>query len=127
MSDLKEEMPKILGYIGKWSFIAGMTIAVLSGLYSAYTGNPLNNFVTSILILIGLIIGLINITPKETLKFLFSVLSIFLLRALGGDFLDTVNIFGPYIYGLINTMMILFIPAMVIVALKQIWDFAVDV
>lgn len=123
----KKYLSKVLANVGNWAFLAGMTLAVLTGLYIGYNHSTINKYVASLLILTGLIVGLINITQKETIPFITAVISIFLLRVLGGDFLDTVEIFGPYIYSLLTTMMILFIPAMMIVALKIIWDFAVDV
>ncbi len=123
----KEDISSSLAKIGKVSFIIGITLSVLSGLYMGYTGESLSTFVLSLLILIGLIIGLINVTPKETLPFIFSVISIFLVMAYGGNFLKTIDVFGMYIDGIVRAMMIMFIPSMIIVALKTIWDYAVDV
>lgn len=127
MDEKKEVLSKNIVKAGKLAFIVGMVIAVMSGLYIGYTGEGLNKFVISILILIGFIIGLINITPKETVPFIVSVISIFLVLSLGGDFLKVVDIFGPYFDGILKSMMILFIPSMIIVSLKTIWDYAADV
>ena len=127
MDEKKEAVPKNMAKIGRISFVVGMIIALLSGLYIGYTAEGLNKFVISILIILGFIIGLINVTQKETVPFIVAVISIFLVLSLGGDFLKVVDTFGPYFDGILKTMMILFIPSMIIVALKIIWDYAVDV
>jgi hypothetical protein len=127
MDEKKEAIPKSMVKIGKISFIVGMIIALLSGLYIGYTGEGLNKFVISLLIILGFIIGLINVTQKETVPYIVAVISIFLVLSLGGDFLKVVDTFGPYFDGILKSMMILFIPSMIIVALKIIWDYAVDV
>ena len=127
MDEKKEAIPKNLAKIGKISFVVGMILTLLSGLYIGYTGEGLNKFVISILIILGFIIGLINVTQKETVPFIVAVTSIFLVMSLSGDFLKVVDTFGPYFDGILKSMMILFIPSMIIVALKIIWDYAVDV
>lgn len=127
METLEKNMPSYMKKVGKISFIVGITLAVIIGLYVGYMASSINNFFVSILMLLGLIVGLINVTSKETIGFITSVIALFLIKVLGGDFLVSINIFGVYYESILNAMLILFLPALIIVALKAIWDFAADV
>lgn len=125
MDEIKK-LPKEALKFGKIAFIIGIFIAVFSGAISGYTERSVSIYVVSILVILGLIIGLINITQQETPNFLFAGLVLFLISILGKEFLLSVDIFGPYLSGILNTMITLFIPAMIMASLKMIWDYSKD-
>lgn len=125
MDEIKK-LPKEALKFGKISFIIGIFIAVFAGAISGYTERSVSIYIVSILVILGLIIGLINITQQETPNFLFAGLVLFLISILGKEFLLSVDIFGPYLSGILNTMITLFIPAMIMASLKMIWDYSKD-
>ena len=61
--------------IGSWAFLIGVILAVVFGLISA---GSLNKTVAMVLVIIGLVVGFLNVTEKESTKFLIA--SIALLR-----------------------------------------------
>ena len=109
--------------IGSWAFIIGIIIALLVGIFTRGAGNPIT---TSILIVLGLIVGFLNVTGKETTPFLLASLALVIVASFGGDVLGKVATIGPYLQGILNAIMTFVIQATIIVSLKAIWALAHD-
>ncbi len=107
--------------IGSWAFIIGVIIALIVGIFSS--GEPI---VTTILILLGLIVGLLNVTGRETTPFLLASVSLIIVSKFGGDVLVNVATIGSYLSGILGAIMTFVIPATIIVALKAIYALAHD-
>jgi hypothetical protein len=76
---VKMEMEKI----ARWAFIACVVIAIIMGLvvgYMSYNGdanlNNTNAYVTLVLLILGIIVGLINITSTEVTPFLIVAIAL---------------------------------------------------
>jgi ATP synthase protein I len=63
-----------LGLVGKWAFILGLVIAVIAGIFFQAA------WVVWVLALLGVVVGLLNITAEETERFLLAAIA-FLLSA----------------------------------------------
>jgi len=113
----------LLNKIGSWAFIIGVIIALIVGIFGAGTGNAIT---TSILILLGLIVGFLNVTGRETTPFLLAAVSLVLVSYYGGDVLSRIATIGPYLQGVLSAIMTFVIPATIIVALKAIYALAHD-
>ena len=105
------------GGLGGWAFIIGVIIAILVGLF----GN-LNNLWLGILVIIGLIIGFLNVTSAESTDFLLASVALVIVAAFGKDVLSSIMVLG----NVLNAMVALVVPATVIVALKSIYSLARD-
>ena len=108
--------------IGHYSFIIGVIIAVILGL-ALPIGEATTAVLTSILVLLGLIVGFLNVTGKETTEFL-TVATILVIVAYAGGAsgnLGTVQFIGQYLTGIFQGIMALVVPAAVIVGLKDVW------
>jgi hypothetical protein len=105
---------KILPLIGFWAFIAGLAIAVIAGVVA-----PQNDIVILVLIVLGLVIGFLNITAKEMMLFLVAVIA---LVAVGNVFapLTAANI-GKYLGNMLGYIATLMAPAAVVCAIKALW------
>ena len=113
MAKKKADMKKI----GHYSFIAGIIVAVLVALIPQFRGDVS----TYTLVILGIIVGLLNITAKEVTEFL--VASLVLLVSLGMTALTLASI--HITLGTIWNNAITFIaPAAIIVALKAIYILA---
>ncbi len=119
----KQQSTNLLAKVGSWAFIIGVIIALLVGIFTTGTGNAVT---TSILIILGLIVGFLNVTGKETTPFLLASVALIIVSAAGGNILGQVATIGPYLQGFLQAMMIFVIPATIIVALKAIWALAHD-
>lgn len=104
--------------IGSWAFIIGLIIAIVAGFW------PLGTVMTTILILIGLVVGFLNVTGTETNSFLFATLVLVVMSSLGGQLLSSIQYVGGMLQSIFSAMMLFIIPAAVIVALKAIYALA---
>ena len=80
--------------------------------------------ITSLLILLGLIVGFLNVTDKEVKDYLLTAVCLVIVTSLGGTSIRSLMIIGPYLAGVLNAIMIFTIPATIVVALKEIISIA---
>lgn len=104
-------MAKKQNLIGSWAFLIGVILAVIFGMFE------LNIVVMSILVVLGLIIGLLNIADKEAQPFLLAGAVLVIVAALGGSVLNIIPVVGK----ILNALLALFVPATIIVALKSVF------
>ena len=112
--------------IGNYSFIIGVIIAVVLGLAAPALGTA-TAWLWSVLIVLGLVVGFLNISGKETKEFLWVTVALVVVSYAGGAQIDkwqNVQFIGPYLSGIFNSILAFVIPASVIVALKDAWDLA---
>lgn len=108
-------MAKGMGSMGGWAFIIGVIIAVLIGLFG-----QLNELWLGILVVIGLVVGFLNVTSAESTDFLLAAVALVVVAALGGNVLNGIELLS----NVLNAMIALVVPATVIVALKAIYSLA---
>ncbi|MFH1592501.1 MAG: hypothetical protein ABIB47_04000 [Candidatus Woesearchaeota archaeon] len=104
--------------LGNWAFIIGLIIALLVGLFTEATG-----VVVSILVILGLIVGFLNITDKEVQSFLVASVAL-IVAGLAGEFLATVPAIGNLLERILNNFVILVVPAAIVVSVKAIYGMA---
>jgi zinc transporter ZupT len=96
--------------IGKWAFIVGLVIAVLAGLFF----QP--GWAIWVLAILGVIVGLVNITAEETRGFLLASIAL----TLSATALNTLPILGTAL-SLVLPFVVAFVAgAMIVVALKEL-------
>lgn len=101
--------------IGKWAFIIGVLLAVILG----FLGN-VTSTVAIILVIIGLIVGLLNITSKEATSFLWAGIALLIATFWGQQVMAVV----PALANVLEAIMILVVPAVIIVALREVFAMA---
>ena len=111
----------ILSMIGFWAFIVGLIIAVVVGIMAALgiIGSAVMPAIIIVLIILGLIVGFLNITAKEILLFLVATIA---LIVVGGVFapLSTFGI-GAMLDAILALVATLMAPAAVVAAIKALW------
>lgn len=108
--------------IGRYSFIIGVIIAIILGL-ALPVGNTVQAWLTSLLVVLGLIVGFMNVAGKEVKDFLLVATILVVVAYAGGSAyqaLGDVLYVGKYIIGILNGILTFVIPATVVVALKQV-------
>ena len=133
---------KIIGKIAIWAFILGTIIALLVGLYQAYTLQNGDNFITTstgsavawLLAVIGAIVGLLaflgkgTITKEEVPAFLTASIALLVMYGVFQNLVHTVGYWlGPLFAGVSLTLSIFIAPAAGILAIKAIYDIGKDV
>lgn len=115
----KVKIEKITKYTlnkaGAWAFIFGIILAMFAGFWT------LTPLMISALIVLGLIVGFLNIEIHQTNNFLFTTLVLVLISSLGGSLLGQVAVIGPTLSSIFSAIVTFVIPAAIIVALKAIY------
>jgi hypothetical protein len=129
--------------IAQYAFMAFVAIAVIAGLavgYMAYDAQDwtaasvadANAYVTLIMLILGIIVGLVSITTKEVTPFLISSIALMVTRvglgtASGDVWKPLEKIHGLLYYwatGILNYIVAFAAPAAVIIAIRAIWAIA---
>lgn len=101
--------------IGSWAFLIGVILAFIFAFIT------MNNAVAWTLVILGIIIGLINISVKEGSPFMLAG-TVFVIVSYFG-----MTVFpGVWIPAFLNRMLMLFVPATIVVALKAVFSLAKD-
>jgi len=112
--------------IGNYSFIVGVIIALVLGLASAQLGTA-KAWLWSILVVLGLIVGFLNVSGKETKDFLMVTVALVIVAYAASVQVKgwaDVEFIGPYLSGLFNSLLTFVVPASIVVALKEVWQLA---
>ena len=107
--------------IGHYAFFLGIILAVIAGLFSGMIGDEV---VLTLLLLLGAIVGLLNITAKETTAFLVAAIALMIVGIGATDISQNFPLFGDYLYDVLVNIIRFVIPAAVIVSLKSIFMLA---
>jgi hypothetical protein len=106
----------ILGFIGFWAFIIGFILAIVAGIFW-----PTNTTIVIVLVILGIIIGFLNITTKEFMLFLLATVA---LVVVGGQAFTSLGTIGAKLGDVLGHIAILVAPAAVIAAVKALWSVA---
>jgi hypothetical protein len=100
-----------LSMVGKWAFIVGLVIAVLAGLFY----QP--DWAVWVLAILGVIVGLLNITAEETRGFLIASIAL----TLSATALNTIPVVGDAFSYILPFVVAFVSGAMIVVALKELF------
>ena len=106
----------VLSKVGAWAFILGIIIALVAGFW------PLGTIVTAVLIVLGLIVGFLNVTGKETTPFLLATVALVIVSNFGGAVFATANL--DVLQSMLNALIVFVIPATIVVAVKAVYNLA---
>ena len=112
--------------IGDYSFIVGVILAVVLGLAASKLGTA-TPWLWSLLIVLGLVVGFLNVAGKETKEFLWVTVALVVVAYAGSAQITSwsnVEIIGPYLKGIFDSILAFVVPASVVVALKDVWALA---
>ncbi len=111
---------KIGNIIASWAFLVGVLLAIIAGILSAFNIATLNDSTLMLtLVIIGLIVGLFNVTNKETTPFLISGTCLVIISFFGLN-LIAISLLSAILFALLG----IFIPATIIVAIKNVFSIA---
>jgi len=119
--------------IGGYAFLIGVIIAVIAGIVIA-AGTPAKplldattaGYVTLVLVILGLIVGFLNIKDKQVTNFLVAAIALMALSITvgGAGGLKEIPAIGVYLVQIVSQVAIFVMPAALIVALKDIYNIA---
>lgn len=112
--------------LGAYAFLIGVVLAVIFGLFN----EPLeqaDGMFYSTLVVIGLIVGFMNTGDRDSNTFLLASLSLVIVGALGMEPLKYIalnNYVVDSLRNVLGSLLLLFVPATIIVALKTVFAMA---
>lgn len=113
---VKRKAKADLKKIGHYSFIIGLIIAVVIALIPQLRGTE----AVVILVILGVIVGFLNITAKETTGFLVAALVLLMASSAIALTLTAIPTIGPVLGVMFGSFLTFVAPAAIIVAIKTI-------
>lgn len=104
--------------IGSYAFLIGIGLAILAGIFSNVI--PAGTL-TLVLVVLGLVVGFINVTDHEVQAFLIASIA---LIAAGNADLSSIPAIGGYLTAIVDKITVFVAPAALVVALKAIKNMA---
>lgn len=108
--------------LGEWAFMLGVLLALLGGLLVAFDLVSAST-VAIVLMVLGLAVGFLNVTEKETAEFLVATIALLVTGSVRFERLLGATI-GGYVDSVLVSVAVFVAPAAVVVSLKSIWELA---
>ncbi len=117
--------------IGAWAFLLGVVLAIVIGLSTTLISIPAltaySKQIYAILVLLGIFVGFMNVTGKDSQTFLIAgtvlvIVSKFGLESVTGTLIG-IGV-GDAVTSIFGALIALFAPATIIVALKTVFSIA---
>jgi len=105
--------------IGGWAFILGVVIAIVAGLASGALDAMSAGYVTLALVVLGLVVGFLNVGDKEINNFLVAAIAVILM---GTANLGVIPVIGIYLALMVLNVAAFVAPAALVVALKAVYN-----
>lgn len=100
--------------VGQWAFVIGLVLAMVVGyMFQAA-------WVVWVLAILGVIVGLLNVTREDTQSFLLAAIAF----GLSATALSAVPVLGPQITNVLGYVAAFVAGAMIVVALKALFETA---
>jgi len=106
-----------MGQMGKWAFIVGLVISVVAGVLEPAA------WMFLALAVLGLVVGILNITGEETKTFLLAAIGLILSAS---SLMIIPQGIGEAVTGIATNFAVFISPAVLVVALKSLFEVAKD-
>lgn len=112
--------------VGKYAYLVGVIVALIVGVLASYIPASAVGWLTSLIVVAGLIVGFMNVGAKEVKDFLLISTVLVIVAGLGGasTALGGVMYIGVFLDGVFTQLLAFVVPATVIVALKGVLELA---
>lgn len=112
--------------LGAYAFLVGVIFAIIMGLSQKIFNIAYSNTPYAFLVILGIIIGFLNVGDRDSMTFLIASLSLVIVSGFGQSALIYVsNIpFLSSLTAILAALLVMFVPATIIVALKVVFNLA---
>lgn len=111
--------------LGRWAFILGVIIAIIAGIVGGWAVAYMP-WVLLVLVILGLVVGFLNLTAKEFNDFLLAAIALILVGTIAN--LATIDmiipLLGSVIQAIINNIAAFVAPAALVVSVKAVYNLA---
>lgn len=115
--------------IGAWAFLVGIILAIIIGIFATFIGKrSISPSLIALLVILGIVVGYF-VADKDVQTFLIASVSLVLVSFAGIQGLVLSAALGQFdlnelITTILGTLLFLFIPATIVVALKTVFSIA---
>ena len=110
--------------LGEYAFLACIVIAVLAGLATGLAGYQ-SGAVSALLVVLGVVVGVLNISEKETTPFLIAAVALIAASTVGfGAIDDVISKAGTTLNAIFDYIATFVAPGAIIVAFKAVYALA---
>ncbi|NQV91713.1 hypothetical protein HQ489_04530 [Candidatus Woesearchaeota archaeon] len=119
-SNQKSKNSMELHQIAHYVFFAGLLLAIVAGLFQNFIST---NWLITFLFGAGFLVGLFNLTAKETMPFLIAAIALMLAGIVNYSLIPVI---GDYIRAILSNIVVFVSPAALILGFKVVWKLASD-
>ena len=112
------------GRIGQYAFIVGVILAILAALVSSAV-SAYQGVIVLVLVILGLVVGFLNITEKEMTPFLVAAVAL-IVTGTASNSLTVIPAVGMYLEAIVKNIAVFVTPGALIVSLKAVNALAKD-
>jgi uncharacterized membrane protein YccC len=110
--------------VGVWAFTIGVIAAVVLGFVGSFWNlGGAQQWLAVLLGVLGILVGVLNVTGDEAMSFL-TVTAILVFVSFAGS--QAIQMIWAPLTNVFNALMLLFVPATIIVAVRALWTLARD-
>ena len=102
------------GKMGRWAFIIGLIISVLLG-FVTFT------YASLVLVILGLIVGFLNVSEKEATSFLIAVIAMMMVGIAGLQALSILGSLYTWMQTVLTSFTVFVAASAVVVAIKELF------
>ena len=103
-----------------YAFTVGVVVALVIGLASSFIPADVLPYLTSLLVLAGIVVGFFNIHPDEAKDYVVLVTALVIVTSLSENILGAVQFVGPTLENVLSSILAFVLPSVVIVAVRAI-------
>lgn len=106
--------------VAHYAFFIGLLIAIVAGFFRSVVGPEV---LVTTLVILGFLVGLFNLTAKETVPFLVAAIALMLAGIVNLGLIPGV---GLILRSILSNIVVFVVPGAILVGLKTIWKLASD-
>jgi len=111
--------------LGAWAFLIGVILALAVGILSAGLGS-LSAVILAVLVVLGLIVGFVNVSGKEVNTFLTAAVSLVIVSFAGAEGISGIRLLnlniGNMVSSTLGALLVMLVPATIVVAIKSLFS-----
>ncbi len=110
--------------LAHYTFFVGLLVAILVAFVTeVFNVIPDPRVLITTLVILGFIVGLFNLTAKETTPFLLAAVALMLAGIVN---LGLIPAIGPLLQTMLRNIVVFVVPGAILVGLKTVWKLASD-
>ncbi|MFH1451753.1 MAG: hypothetical protein ABIF88_01110 [archaeon] len=102
-------------FIGGWTFLIGVLLAIIIPLFGTLSPGMI-----WFLVLVGVIVGLLNVSGEEAHAFMMSGIVLIIASSFGAGVTSVITVLSD----ILNALLLIFVPATIVVAIKNVFSLA---